>query len=208
MKLLFSKQNYKVLSPSTYTHISVRDFYISRIGLPILLQGNMWTDPGNIWIAHRHVNVEIRTEAAQFTEKEYINGIFLAVYSRNVFSHYSKCMNLTKSLIIGKIGKRCLYFSSASSIYALGGKTPEVLGLEPSLRQPTFSCIFIFLLFYRCPNDAIGQKIAPPNSLANHLGLHNREQLDKNAQNLSLTRALTKLIAHSVAFKNCGFKDW
>ncbi len=50
MKLLFPKQNYmyNVLSPSSYTHISVRDFYISRIGLPILLQGNMWTDPGNI----------------------------------------------------------------------------------------------------------------------------------------------------------------
>jgi hypothetical protein len=25
-----------------------RDLYISRTGLPILLQGNMWTDPGNI----------------------------------------------------------------------------------------------------------------------------------------------------------------
>jgi hypothetical protein len=24
------------------------NLYISRIGLPILLQGNMWTDPGNI----------------------------------------------------------------------------------------------------------------------------------------------------------------
>jgi hypothetical protein len=51
MKLLFPKQNYSmwnVLSPSSYTHISVRDLYISRIGLPILLQGNMWTDPGNI----------------------------------------------------------------------------------------------------------------------------------------------------------------
>ncbi len=40
MKLLFSKQNYNVLSPSFYTHISVRDLYISGIGLPILLQGN------------------------------------------------------------------------------------------------------------------------------------------------------------------------
>jgi hypothetical protein len=48
MELLFPKQNYNVLSPSSYTRISVRDLCISRIGLPILLQGNMWTDPGNI----------------------------------------------------------------------------------------------------------------------------------------------------------------
>jgi hypothetical protein len=47
MKLLFPKQNYNVLSPSSYAHISERDLYISRIGLPILLQGNMWTDTGN-----------------------------------------------------------------------------------------------------------------------------------------------------------------
>jgi hypothetical protein len=79
MKLLFPKQKNNVLSPSSFTHISVRDLYISRIGLPILLQGNMWTDPGNILIAYRHMNVEIRTEAAQFPDKEKINGIFLAV---------------------------------------------------------------------------------------------------------------------------------
>jgi hypothetical protein len=49
MKLLFLKQSYKVLSPSSYTHISVRDSYISSISLPILLQGNMLIDPGNIY---------------------------------------------------------------------------------------------------------------------------------------------------------------
>ncbi len=38
MKLLFPKQNYNVLSPSSYTQISVRDLYISRIGISILPQ--------------------------------------------------------------------------------------------------------------------------------------------------------------------------
>jgi hypothetical protein len=47
MNLLFPNQNYDVLSPSSYTHISARDLYISRIGMSILLQGNMWTNPGN-----------------------------------------------------------------------------------------------------------------------------------------------------------------
>jgi hypothetical protein len=48
MKLLFPNQTYNVLSPSSYTLISVRDLYISKIGLPVLLDENMWTDHGNI----------------------------------------------------------------------------------------------------------------------------------------------------------------
>jgi hypothetical protein len=55
MKLLFPKQNYNVLSPSSCTHISVRDLYISGIGRAILLEGN--TVCG-------HMKVEIGTEAA------------------------------------------------------------------------------------------------------------------------------------------------
>jgi hypothetical protein len=58
---LFPKQNYYILSPNSYTRISVRHLYISSISLSILLLGNMWTDPWNILIAHRHMNVEIAT---------------------------------------------------------------------------------------------------------------------------------------------------
>jgi hypothetical protein len=42
----------------------------------------MWTNPENIEIAHRHMNVEIRTEAVHFPEMEYIHGIFLAVWGQ------------------------------------------------------------------------------------------------------------------------------
>ncbi len=75
----YSKKRNSAATVPISTFMSVSDLYIPTIDLPILVQ--KICGPINIKIAHRHMNVEIGTEAAQFPEKEYIKGIFVAVYS-------------------------------------------------------------------------------------------------------------------------------
>ncbi len=45
---MFPEKELRGLSPNFHTHVFVSELYISTIDLPILLQENMWTDPGNI----------------------------------------------------------------------------------------------------------------------------------------------------------------
>jgi hypothetical protein len=45
---VFSEKVLRGLSPNFHIHVSVIDLYITTIGLPILLQENMRSDPGNI----------------------------------------------------------------------------------------------------------------------------------------------------------------
>jgi hypothetical protein len=54
---VFPEMKLRGLVSNSYVYVSLSDLYIPRIGLPICRKiGN----PGNISIAHRYMNVEIR----------------------------------------------------------------------------------------------------------------------------------------------------
>ncbi len=56
---VFPEKELRGLSPIFHIRVPVSDLYFPRIGPHIFLQQNRLTDPGNISIAHRHMNVEI-----------------------------------------------------------------------------------------------------------------------------------------------------
>jgi hypothetical protein len=47
-KQIFPEKELRGHSPNFHIHVSVSDFYIPTIDLAILLQENVWTDPGNL----------------------------------------------------------------------------------------------------------------------------------------------------------------
>ncbi len=81
-KQIFPENDLRGHSPNFNIYVAVSNFYIPTMDLPILPQEICGPILGIYrLLTHRHMNVEIRTEDVQFPEKEYINGIFFAVYS-------------------------------------------------------------------------------------------------------------------------------
>ncbi len=78
-KQIFPEGEFRGLGPSFHIHASVSDLYIATIGMPILLEEICRLILGlyKSLTAHECWNW---AEAALFPEKEYMSGIFVAVY--------------------------------------------------------------------------------------------------------------------------------
>ncbi len=78
---IFPEKELCGLSPNFHIYASVSDLYVPMIGLSILLQENMWTNPWNIKNHSQTHECGNGTEATQFFSREYTNGIFVAVFN-------------------------------------------------------------------------------------------------------------------------------
>jgi hypothetical protein len=79
LKQIFPEKEYRGHSPNFQIHVSVSELYIPTMGLPFLLEEICGPILGIYESLTDTMNVEIGAEAAQFPEKEYMNGIAVAV---------------------------------------------------------------------------------------------------------------------------------
>jgi hypothetical protein len=54
---VFPEMKLRGLVPNSYIHVSVSNFYIPRIGLPIWLHQNKQADPGNVEVGRQNISI-------------------------------------------------------------------------------------------------------------------------------------------------------
>ncbi len=81
-KQIFPEKELRGHSPNFHIHASVSVSYIPLIGLPILLQENMWTDPGNIHTVNDSIiNTDCFTawDTQKYWEKETLDQFHVSL---------------------------------------------------------------------------------------------------------------------------------
>jgi hypothetical protein len=96
LKQIYPEKEYRGLSPNFHIHVSVSEIYIPTMGLPFLLEEICGPILGKYKFL-TDANVEIGAEAAQFPEKEYINGIAVAVCAYSLYFISSASINLERN---------------------------------------------------------------------------------------------------------------
>ncbi len=104
------------------------------------------------------VNVEIGTEAAQFPEKKYINGIFVAVWGPQTLELYSGVVHLftfSLSLYLGSFWREIklnLYNFGGASNILLSDININIIMKKLSLHKLIHFCVHSFLVLVKISN--------------------------------------------------------